>query len=764
MTGLIDLLNADEAINKYNRQQQEAQRQAHFLRNQNYKNHIINNNLQPRSGIHINQLPHNNNIETINNKFNKEFTTNSVIAPIISPSSSLSNSPIDSTSVTLPPIINNNNNYNNNNNNNGTLNNFNHNTLITPATSTTSIPTLKSTTNFIQQQKENNSGNNTSSSTSTNPSTPSSPSDSSTTTTTKKSKQLKDQSLSPTTTTNSNKPLLLLRDHIPKSKINKKILNSKIFVKLAIRRKYSTKRQKTDTKQSKLHIKSLKAGIKIKLTSCSNLFNLYHSLIPFTDDKKLYKLFNDFGSTKQYEDLIEQYNNHKSIINYHGGNHSSISLVSKGLQLIDNNVVDLSEYSNKILKSFTNEIDQQTPTFNSLDTAINTLFQSKNFTLIRITRSTTDDIHGSSILKLETAKPGDFNLIDDEENSDEMLHSLGQNEEIPNNLFFKKIIARPRYKSNMKIYFLPIEIENYSIYTDCRSFERDLYNGIIQLEFENLNPVNEFDRLDNGNGNLSIKRIFGYNRNIYCTFPMDKVLRNYKKSVIESLANDDINEEDEVTKIKEDEPKIKEEAEKESPKNIKKVDETKVAKIEPQVKVEPKPNQTPPTIHQVNPIHQSPPSHQYYHQQPYQQQSPNQIRSQSIDEIRFNTYTKRPSIVPFNSFPQPQPIYHSQQENIVQLPPITSIPATPRINPQHQQQQYNQPPNSYFQKSPYAQFHQQPQFYNHQYQINQVTQVNQLNQVNQSLPPITIPYPVQQQQQQYSVHYQNGGFQHRHSN
>ncbi|MCP8717239.1 MAG: hypothetical protein M5E90_07445 [Asgard group archaeon] len=304
----------------------------------------------------------------------------------------------------------------------------------------------------------------------------------------------------------SNKPLVVLRDQIPKSRINKKILNNKKFVKLAIRRKYSTKKIKNDTKQSKLHIKSLKAGIKVKMTLSNNLFSLYHNLIPFTDNRKFYNLFD----TNDYQD--EQLNSLSNDKN----------LISKSLQLINNNVVDLSEYSNKILKSFTN--GNSTPTFNSLDTALNSLFGTKNFTLVRITRSTTDDIHGSTILKLETATPGDFNLIDDEENSDEMLHSLGKVNEVPNNLFFKKIIARPRYKSNMKIYFIP-ECLNYSLYTDYRMFERDLFNGIIQLNFENDN-----DDLND----LKIKRSIGYNRDIYCTFPCDDVLKNYKKSIIES--------------------------------------------------------------------------------------------------------------------------------------------------------------------------------------------------------------------------------------
>ena len=232
------------------------------------------------------------------------------------------------------------------------------------------------------------------------------------------------------------------------------------------------------------------------MTLSKNLFSLYHCLIPFTEDRTMYTLFNDDSSRTQMANL------NLSV--------SEKTLISRGLQLINNNVVDLNDYSNKLIRSFTNKANNTTPTFNSLDTALNTLFETKNFTLVRITRSTTDDVHGSSILKLETATPGDFNLIDDEENGDEMLHSLGKEGEVPNNLFFKKIIARPRYKSNMKIYFIP-EVANYSLYTDERMLERDLYNGIIQLEFEN-NDLND----------LNVKRSNGYSRNVFCSFVMIK--------------------------------------------------------------------------------------------------------------------------------------------------------------------------------------------------------------------------------------------------
>ena len=82
----------------------------------------------------------------------------------------------------------------------------------------------------------------------------------------------------------------------------------------------------------------------------------------------------------------------------------------------------------------------------------------------------------------------------------------------------------------MKIYFIP-ECLNYSLYTDYRMFERDLFNGIIQLNFENDN-----DDLND----LKIKRSIGYNRDIYCTFPCDdvlKIIRNPLLKVNQLLIN-----------------------------------------------------------------------------------------------------------------------------------------------------------------------------------------------------------------------------------
>ena len=462
----------------------------------------------------------------------------------------------------------------------------------------------------------------------------------------------------------SYRPLVRLRDRLPKSKVNKKILASKRFVKLAIRRKYSTKKTKTDTKQSKLHIKSLKAGIKVKMTLSKNLFSLYHCLIPFTDDRTMYTLFNDDSSRTQMANLILSV--------------SEKTLISRGLQLINNNVVDLNDYSNKLIRSFTNKANNTTPTFNSLDTALNTLFETKNFTLVRITRSTTDDVHGSSILKLETATPGDFNLIDDEENGDEMLHSLGKEGEVPNNLFFKKIIARPRYKSNMKIYFIP-EVANYSLYTDERMLERDLYNGIIQLEFEN-NDLND----------LNVNRSNGYSRNVFCSFCYDQVLRDYKRSLFES----------DVAEV--------------SPSNVQFI----APLANPPLQLQPAAVLVPPALPAANAL---------FPTAPKLQQSPFTQRAQSIDDTMMVSYNDqqyppyRPSI-PLNrrpSLPMPKPppafIQQPQSFNVVtsnSMPSMMPYPATvpntlPLVN-------FNQlvPPHQH-QFHPEPQPLQQPHFANH---------------------------------------------------
>lgn len=301
------------------------------------------------------------------------------------------------------------------------------------------------------------------------------------------------------------------RRNMPKSKISKKYLANKKLVQISIRRK-STSRKSIPTEQasgvntSKLHIKYLEASMRVKLTMAPSIFALYNSLVPHTNRKQVFSIKDHQAVFDDISKNMKTSVSETSITNR--------NLKSKSIQLIDNNLVNLIGYSSKVLRTFgknngvdnNNENSSQLPTFNSLDTAVSSLFGITDYTLVRVTRSTSNDNDGSVILKLETARSGDYSLIDDEELADDMIHSIGKPYDTPNSLFIKKIVARPRYKSDMKIFFIP-KIQNISLYADERMFERDLINGIIDVD-----------------QSLCI-------RSIFCIFKFDHILQQYKNLV-----------------------------------------------------------------------------------------------------------------------------------------------------------------------------------------------------------------------------------------
>ncbi|EGV64672.1 hypothetical protein CANTEDRAFT_104266 [Yamadazyma tenuis ATCC 10573] len=263
---------------------------------------------------------------------------------------------------------------------------------------------------------------------------------------------------------------------VPKAILNKRLL-AKELVQISVRRK-STSKDST-THGSKLHMKSLEAGLRIKLTLAPNLLVLYNWLTPHANRKQTLSVYhsNEPGETQA------------SIIN-NTEHLADVRLQAKPVQLIDNNLVDLSVFSNKVLKTFTQASSKDRPrsskghplaTFNSLDTAVHTLFGVNEYTLVRVTRSTVKDSDGSVLLKIETAKPGELNLIDDEEFSDELTHSIGTVDDVPSNIFIKKVVARPRYKSDMKIYLVP-GCADSCLYVDQRMFERDMINGVVDIK------------------------------------------------------------------------------------------------------------------------------------------------------------------------------------------------------------------------------------------------------------------------------------------
>lgn len=308
------------------------------------------------------------------------------------------------------------------------------------------------------------------------------------------------------------KPSKKLLSTIPKPKINKKLLNKRL-VQIAIRRKSTPHLPKFsengNPSNSKLHIKSLEAGLRVKLTLAPDLISLYNSLTPHTGRQKSLKVFN---STLPHQQDGQVVNNNDYL--------SDINLETKLVQLIDNNLVNMSIFSKKIMKSFNNNSDSKNsknlPTFNSLNTAVRSLFNLEEFSLVRITRSTTSDYEGSVLLKFETAKPGDYGLIDDEDFADDLAHSIGNPGDDPTNLFIKKVVARPRYKSDMKLYLIPKNVDS-SLYVDKRMFERDLVNNIIDDSVP-------------------------FYKDVFCAFEFKEILENFKSLLLMTQnPNDPIN-------------------------------------------------------------------------------------------------------------------------------------------------------------------------------------------------------------------------------
>lgn len=138
-----------------------------------------------------------------------------------------------------------------------------------------------------------------------------------------------------------------------------------------------------------------------------------------------------------------------------------------------------------------------TPTYKSIDLAVRELFHIEEYTFLRITRAAAFEKTGAIVLKMETAKPGDKWLDDDEfdlklmfklvssnesQNWDDDLIGKPGDEITPT--FLKKKIARPRYKSNMRIYLIPRDTD-VVLYTKESMLKRDIVNGTLDLNDTN---------------------------------------------------------------------------------------------------------------------------------------------------------------------------------------------------------------------------------------------------------------------------------------
>lgn len=345
---------------------------------------------------------------------------------------------------------------------------------------------------------------------------------------------LEDSKSEPRTSPIEDVPSLLPRVlKVPRSRIHPSLLSNKKLVDIALRRKSVSKRSSLmpETGMSKLHLKLLEAGLRVRLILCPSVYDLYRQLTPNTarrttlisvsyDEEKKTLVGTDISSELK-ERQHRALNEHKCLEETHTpllGCCGAQKPMAKRVRLIDSNLVNLAGVSSKVLKSF--QVTEPSrvssiqgtqgivATFNLLDTAVKSLFGTSTFTLVRVTRSSSSSSDGSVLLKLETAKPGDTSLIDDIDFMEDTVASLGTPGQPPKNLFIKKVVARPRYKSDMKIYIVPTN-HNVLLYVDRRDFERDLINGVLDI----CGPLD---------------------RHIYTTFEVDDILAEVRGLVAQS--------------------------------------------------------------------------------------------------------------------------------------------------------------------------------------------------------------------------------------
>lgn len=343
----------------------------------------------------------------------------------------------------------------------------------------------------------------------------------------------------PTSPRGRTRKLLRLRVHPA-------LLKSHRLVDIALRRKLALKNgtHALPDSASKLHLKLLEAGLRVRLILCPSVYEIYRQITPHTARKSsLVQVVSHDVAHGPYEGADAETESESSLDDLCGVDFSHVLRLLraheldfflragkaslKRVRLIDLNLVNLAGVSSKVLKTFGRNVDKAgdesaassasasppgpanansannssmglVTTFNALNTAVSSLFGISDFSLVRVTRLTSSTANGSVLMKLESARPGDTSLIDDREFLEDMMASLGQPGQVPNNLFIKKVVARPRYKSDMKIYVVP-SAANVALYVDARIFERDLINGIIDTE--------------------AVR-----NRHVFCTFPVDGIL------------------------------------------------------------------------------------------------------------------------------------------------------------------------------------------------------------------------------------------------
>ena len=232
------------------------------------------------------------------------------------------------------------------------------------------------------------------------------------------------------------------------------------------------------------------------------------------DDRKAYEelLFNESIDWRFKTSSVSDSNHldakHSDIPEY--GMHCGGGFLGKtqAVTFLDTNEEDEEEDSkarnpiSSVNTSFPNAIgieEDRSLVYKLVDTAVREIFGLEEYTFLRITRAAAFEKTGSVVLKMETIKPG-YKWLDDDEfdlkimfqmfggenldgldhDSDESSNQFGRAGDPVTTTFLKKKIARPRYKSNMRIYLIPRNTDAV-LYTRESMLKRDIINGTLDL-------------------------------------------------------------------------------------------------------------------------------------------------------------------------------------------------------------------------------------------------------------------------------------------
>lgn len=246
------------------------------------------------------------------------------------------------------------------------------------------------------------------------------------------------------------------------------------FVQLARRRRSSKSKEKQhqhrkNSVMTRPQGRPLSKETRIRLTLVPTLGILYSILVSDTMRKTL---------------KVLKYSNEQHSINLTNEELSTRNVISGFSSLLNVRTARFSEDG----ISYSPDKNTTIPKFATIDEAVYNLFGLNDYTLIRVSRAAATEIGGSVLLKIETAMPGYLYLNDDEDedfetvekNKEIYLDAIGHKGDSPTTTFLKKKVARPRYKSDMRIYLIP-RINSCAIYCEKRMFKRDLLRGFLNM-------------------------------------------------------------------------------------------------------------------------------------------------------------------------------------------------------------------------------------------------------------------------------------------